>query len=87
VTAHEIAEGNTHQRADTVATDNPHACHRTTAARTVRRQREQRPARQWLSDQIVDDVAVGGIRSRLPQVRSRHEPAQQLGDVQSWDVR
>jgi hypothetical protein len=26
-TAHEIAERNTNQRADTVATDNPHDCH------------------------------------------------------------
>jgi hypothetical protein len=35
VTAHVIADRNTNQRADTVATDNPHTCHRTIAARTV----------------------------------------------------
>ena len=37
VTAHEIAERNTSQRADTVATDTPHACQRTIAARTAPR--------------------------------------------------
>ena len=35
MTAHEIAERNTSQRADTVATDNPHTCQRTIAARTA----------------------------------------------------
>ena len=35
VTAHEIAERTTNQRADPVATDNPHDRQRTIAARTV----------------------------------------------------
>ena len=35
VTAHEIAERNTSQRADTVATDTPQPCQRTIAARTT----------------------------------------------------
>ena len=38
-------------------------------------------------DQIVNDVAVRGVRGRLPRVRSRHEPREEFEDVQSWDVR
>jgi hypothetical protein len=78
VTAHDRAERNTNQRADTVATDPPHTCQRTIAA-------APRPAdnvsswtaRQRVGNQIVEGVVgvvVGGALQRHGDTLA-HPPA------------